>query len=91
MATHKNVFKTGEGVKIAFTGAIEKQNIVKMVENCATGQCECMSDATKAKITNMEVSGKDGEVNLNLTGDVSKEEIEAALAKSKVINNKTCC
>ncbi len=87
MATHKNVFKTGKGVKIAFTGAVEKQNIVKMVENCSTGACECMSDETKAKITNMEVTGKDGEVNLDLTGDISKEEIEAALAKSKVIND----
>ena len=88
---NKNVSKTGEGVKIAFTGEVEKQNIVKMVENCATGQCECMSDATKAKITNMEVSGKDGEVNLDLSGDVTKEEIEAALAKSKVINTDKCC
>ena len=88
---NKNVFKTGEGVKISFTGAVEKQNIVKMVENCATGACECMSDETKAKISNMEVSGVDGEVNLNLTGDVSKEEIEAALAKSKVINDDSCC
>jgi len=35
----------------------------------------------------MEVSGKDGEVNLELSGEVSKEEIEAALAKSKVLNN----
>jgi len=83
---NKNVFKTGEGVKIAFTGAVEKQNIVKMVENCATGQCECMSDETKAKINNMEVSGKDGDVALELSGNVSKEEIEAALAKSKVLN-----
>ena len=87
----KNVFKTGEGVKIAFTGEVEKQNIVKMVENCATGQCECMSDETKKKITNMEVSGKDGQVNLELSGEVSKEEIEAALAKSKVINQNKCC
>jgi len=83
---NKNVFKTGEGVKIAFTGAVEKQNIVKMVENCATGSCDCMTDETKEKITNMQVSGTDGEVNLDLTGDVSKEEIEAALARSKVIN-----
>jgi len=87
MATHKNVFKTGKGVKIAFTGAVEKLNIVKMVENCSTGACECMSDETKAKITNMEVTGKDGEVNLDLSGDISQEEIEAALAKSKVIND----
>ena len=91
MATHKNVFKTGEGVKISFTGAVEKQNIIKMVENCATGSCDCMSDETKAKISNMEVTGIDGKVNLNLTGDVSTEEIEEALAKSKVINDDSCC
>jgi len=83
---NKNVLQTNQGVKINFTGAVEKQNIVKMVENCATGQCECMSNETKAKITNMEVSGKDGDVALELSGQVSKEEIEEALAKSKVIN-----
>jgi hypothetical protein len=83
----KNVFKTAKGVKISFTGSVDKQNIIKMVENCSTGACECMSDETKAKITNMEVSAKDGQVNLNLSGDVSKTEIEAALAKSKVINS----
>ena len=88
---NKNVFKTSDGINISFTGAVEKQNIIKMVENCSTGTCDCMCDETKAKITNMEVSGKDGEVNLNLTGNLSKEEIEEALAKSKVINNDSCC
>ncbi len=86
MATHKNVFKTGEGVKISFTGEVEKKNILKMVENCATGSCECMTDETKEKITNMQVSGQDGDVSLDLSGNVSKEEIEAALARSKVLN-----
>ncbi len=83
---NKNVFKTNNGVKINFTGVVQKQQIVKMVENCATGQCECMSDATKKKISNMQVEGKDGNVELQLTGDVAKEEIEKALAKSKVLN-----
>jgi len=83
---NKNVFKTNQGVKISFTGAVEKQNILKMVENCATGSCECMTNETKQKITNMQVSGEDGDVALNLSGDVSKEEIEAALARSKVLN-----
>lgn len=87
---NKNVLKTNNGVKISFTGAVEKQNIVKMVENCATGSCECMSDETKKKISSMEVSGKDGDVALDLCGDVSKKEIEAALAKSKILND-TCC
>jgi len=83
---NKNVLKTGEGVKISFTGAVEKKNIITMVENCKTGSCECMTDETKKKISNMEVSGEDGEVHLDLSGEVSKEEIEAALARSKVIN-----
>jgi len=84
---NKNVFKTGNGVKISFTGEVEKQKIIKMVENCATGSCECMTDETKKKITNMQVSGEDGNVELNLSGEVSKAEIDAALARSKVINN----
>ena len=82
----KNVFKTTEGVKISFTGMVQKQQIVKMVENCATGACACMNDATKKKITNMQVEGKDGNVELILSGDINKEEIEKALAKSKVLN-----
>jgi len=57
-----------------------------MVENCNTGACECMSDETKKKITNMQVKGKDGEVELELSGEIGKEEIEKALAKSKVLN-----
>jgi len=85
---NKEVQKTGQGVKIAFTGAVKKQNIVQMVENCATGQCECMSDETKKKIRNMEVKGEDGAVELELTGDVAKEEIEAALKRSKVLNKQ---
>ena len=84
----KNVFKTGNGVKINFTGAVAKQNIVTMVENCSTGACECMSDETKAKITNMQVEGQDGNVELNLDGDVSIEEIQSALAKSQVLKEQ---
>lgn len=83
---NKNVSLTDKGVKINFTGVVQKQNIVKMVENCATGQCECMSDETKAKIKNMDVSGQDGDVTLDLSGDISKEEIQAALSKSTVLN-----
>jgi len=90
LCTRKNMNKTvnkiDTGVKISFTGEVKKQNIVSMVENCSTGKCECMSDETKKKISNMKVSGDDGKVELELSGDVSTQEIEEALAKSKVIN-----
>ncbi len=85
---NKNLFKTKDGVKISFIGTVKKHNIIKMVENCAAGECECMSDETKNKITNMQVSGKDGSVALHLSGDISKEEIETALANSKLLNDK---
>jgi len=81
----KNVLKTGNGVKINFQGQVQKQNIVTMVQNCSTGSCECMSDATKAKITNMQVEGEDGDVELQLEGDVSVMEIQEALERSKVL------
>ncbi len=83
---NKNVLKTNQGVKISFTGAVEKKNIITMVENCKTGSCDCMTDETKKKIENMEVSGKDGDVHLDLCGDVSTDEIKAALSRSKVVN-----
>ena len=82
----KKVFKTGTGVKINFSGAVEKQKIITMVQNCSTGACECMSDDTKAKITEMKVDGADGNVELSLDGDISVDEIQIALEKSTVIN-----
>ena len=81
----KDVNRTSIGVNISFSGEIKKQNIEQMVQNCSTGACECMSDTTKKKIENMEVNGKDGDVELSLTGDITKEEIEEALAKSTII------
>ena len=83
---NKSVNLTNNGVKISFSGEVKKQNIVTMVENCSTGKCDCMSDETKKKIEGMEVTGQDGNVELNLSGDISKEEIEKALANSKVLN-----
>lgn len=81
----KEVTQIKNGVKINFTGAVQKRQIVQMVENCSTGKCACMSEETKKKITTMEVSGKDGNVKLQLGGDLSREEIETALKRSKVL------
>lgn len=81
----KEVTQLKGGVAIKFSGAVQKQSIVKMVQNCKTGTCDCMSDDTKKKITDMEVSGDDGDVLLELSGEVKKEEIEASLAKSKAL------
>jgi hypothetical protein len=78
----KEITKLATGVKIIFTGEVKKKNIVSMVDNCSKGKCECMSEETKSKITNMEVNGINGNVDLLLEGKITKEEIELALSKS---------
>ncbi len=83
----KSVQTTQSGVKIDFKN-VKLETITTMVQNCAEGRCECMSNETKKKIQNMQVDGKDGEVQLHLEGDISKEEIEEALKRSKVLNSK---
>lgn len=80
------VTKQLSGIKVAFTGDIRKENVVSMVQRCQGGQCDCMSDAAKKKIEGLEVSGEDGSVQLNISGDLDVEEIEAALKKSPLIN-----
>jgi len=82
----KDVQKIQNGVSIDFSGAIAKETVFTMVQNCAEGKCECMSDETKKKVTDMVVSGKDGSVNLELKGDLTQKEIEEALKRSKVIS-----
>jgi arsenate reductase len=83
----KEIHKSKDGVNINFSGFVTKEKIETMVSNCKTGGCECMSDETKMKISNMEVSGKDGDIKLALSGDISEEEIKEALGKSKVISS----
>ena len=74
-----------DGVKITLSGAVGKQNVVEMVENCQTGKCDCMSDESKQKIEGMEITGVDGDVELSIKGDLDVSEIREAVSKSPLI------
>ncbi len=73
------------GVKIKFSGAVEKQNVVEMVQRCQTGRCDCMSDESKEKIKDMNISGEDGSVELSIEGDLDVKEIQEAVSKSPLV------
>jgi len=73
------------GVKIKFSGDMAKQNVVEMVERCQTGKCDCMSDESKQKIEDMEITGIDGDVELSITGDLNVDEIRDAISKSPLV------
>ena len=83
-AIQKEVTQTTNGVKVSFKNA-PLQTIQTMVQNCQEGRCECMSDETKKKIEGMRIEAKNGSVELAIEGDIAKEEIEAALKRSKVL------
>ena len=74
-----------DGVKIKFSGAVEKKNIVEMVERCQTGQCDCMSDESKEKIEGMDIIDINGNIELNIKGDIDANEIKIAVSKSPLI------
>ncbi len=80
-----NVTAQLNGVKITFSGAVEKKNVVEMVERCQTGKCDCMSDESKEKIKDMSIGGEDGNVELNIEGNLDIEEIKIAVSKSPLI------
>jgi len=80
-----NVTALNNGVKITFSGAVQKQNVVEMVERCQTGKCDCMDDESKQKIEGMEISGVDGDVELSIKGDLNVEDIREAVSKSPLI------
>lgn len=80
-----NVLKQSDGVKITFSGDVAKQNVVEMVQRCQSGQCDCMSDEAKKKVTDMSVTGEDGNIELEIKGDVDAKEIELAVSKSPLI------
>jgi len=81
----KNLTKTHNGITIDFTGTIKKETVFTMVQNCKNGQCDCMNDTTKAKIKDMKVHGKDGNVSLELSGNIDTTEILTALERSQLI------
>ena len=84
---NKKITSSKNGVNVFFSGDdVKKTNIISMIDNCQNNQCDCMDNDIKKNIRDMQITGKDGEVNLHILGDIKQEDIENALEKSKVIN-----
>ena len=76
------VQKTAEGVAVHVDNSVEAKKVFAIVENCQTGQCDCMSAETKAKVTGMEVVQGENGTQIHIAGDLNPEEITAAMARS---------
>jgi len=76
------VQKTEGGVAVHIDRSVEVEKVSAMVENCQTGQCDCMSDQTKAKVTGMAVRQGENGTEIHIAGDLTPEEIAEAMARS---------
>ncbi|WP_291525173.1 hypothetical protein [Acidithiobacillus sp.] len=76
------VQKTAEGVAVHVDQSVEAKKVFAMVENCQTGQCDCMSTQTKAKVTGMEVRQGENGTEIHIAGNLTPEEIAEAMARS---------
>ncbi|MGC8588563.1 MAG: hypothetical protein ACP5LI_06045 [Hydrogenobaculum sp.] len=77
--------QTEDGVVIDIKEDVDPQKIEQIVENCKAGKCECMSNEMKARVSFMDFKNENGKLSIELKGDISKEDIEASMEKSKVI------
>jgi cytochrome c len=77
--------QTKDGVVIEIKEDVDPQKIEQIVENCKAGKCECMSAEMKAKVSFMDFKNENGKLSIELKGDISKEDIETSMEKSKVI------
>ncbi len=85
----KRSVKTYEkGVFVSFNQMIEKEKLEHMVSNCKNGACDCMEEKTKKKIESIKIENKNGSLELKIEGDIEKEEIQNALEKSKILNER---
>ncbi|ABB44335.1 hypothetical protein Suden_1057 [Sulfurimonas denitrificans DSM 1251] len=73
------------GVSIKFSSTIKKNTVIEMVKKCKTGKCDCMSDESKQKIKDMDITGSDGNMELKISGNLDVEEIKKAISKSILI------
>lgn len=64
---------------------ISIEKVEEIVNNCKTGQCDCMSDTTKQKVKFIQVKLVNGKPAIEIDGDITQKEIEEAISKSKKV------
>ena len=78
------VKKTADGVLIEITSRKDSdlKAVQGMVENCATGACDCMKPETKEKVEGMEFKTVEGKSGIYIKGNLSVEEIHETMDRS---------
>ena len=64
----------------------DKNKIEKVLDNCSTGNCSCMSKENKEKIKDMALKETENGINMEITGDISEQDIADAMRRSKILN-----
>ena len=79
------VKKTDDGVVIEIDSRVESDiaAVQKMVENCATGKCDCMTTEVKNKVSSMKFEPMiNGNYGIKINGSVTVRDIHETIDRS---------
>ncbi len=83
--------QTQEGVIIEVVGeGVDSSKVEQVVERCKTGQCSCMTDEMKQRVSFMDFKIKDGKSIIEIKGNITKEDIKEAMGRS-TYDVSGCC
>ena len=71
MKNEVKISDASRGVDVHINGGVKFTEIEALAQSCSDGSCNC-SPVMMEKIDSIEVSGKDGDVNIALTGKTLK-------------------
>jgi len=80
MVNDVKITDANEGVGIRINGDVKFKDIEAMTQNCSDGACDCSPEMME-KIEDIQVSGKDGEVNIRLQSkELNAKDIQSCMS-----------
>lgn len=75
------ITNVNKGVGIAIKGDVKFSDIEAMTQDCSDGNCDC-SPEMMSKVDNIQVTGKDGDVNITLQSkELKAKDIESCMGE----------
>lgn len=80
LAEMSKVKDSKDGVDVHVTGDVRRGTVERMVEQCGSGSEPCCGPEFFEQVSDISVSGQDGDTTIHVTGNVTSGMVEPKLA-----------
>lgn len=81
LADMSKVAESDEGVDVHVQGDVQRDTVERMIESCGTGNESCCGPEFFERVSDISVDGKDGDVTIHVSGQVTPGMIEQNLSE----------